>query len=244
MTGTSATAGRELSASTRYAHTLYKIMLACSELYEPANRMRAQVASLPIVHGLPMPHAEMSAQQRKDSWRGRSASANLAQGQMLPDVEGSLPQKDSWRGKGAPQPPGVLNHAHHLQTYHASQNSDYLFRTSSCLSRQCTSPVGATARRHICDCPSCLGFEGPIRSRLVENGYLGEVEPAKGMRQGAGAKAWPQQDEAEANPHPGPPTNSHSAMVGDFKARDPFGFDNTEMPRVLVVQGAHRNRPT
>ena len=58
-----------------------------------------------------------------------------------------------------------------------------------------------------------IGFEGPIRSRLVENGYLGEAEPAKGMKQGSGSRAWPQQDEAEANANLGLPASSNRPMV-------------------------------
>lgn len=65
----------------------------------------------------------------------------------------------------------------------------------------------------------CLGFEGPIRSRLVENGYLGEVEPAKGMRQGTGTKAWPQPDEAEANAHSGLATSANRPTVGGTSQR-------------------------
>lgn len=59
------------------------------------------------------------------------------------------------------------------------------------------------------------GFEGPIRSRLVENGYLGEADPAKGVRQGSAPRAWPQQDEAEGSPYSGPPVNSNRPVVGD-----------------------------
>lgn len=59
------------------------------------------------------------------------------------------------------------------------------------------------------------GFEGPIRSRLVENGYLGEVDPAKGVRQGSAPRAWPQQDEAEGSGYSGPPVSSHRPVVCD-----------------------------
>lgn len=64
------------------------------------------------MHGQPGPIVDMSAQQRKDSWRGNSASANIAQGQMMPDAEMFTQlRKDSWRGKTAPQPPGVRRNA-------------------------------------------------------------------------------------------------------------------------------------
>lgn len=59
------------------------------------------------------------------------------------------------------------------------------------------------------------GFEGPIRSRLVENGYLGEGDSATGVRQGSGPRAWSQQDEAEANAFSGPPISSNRPMVGN-----------------------------
>ena len=61
-----------------------------------------------------------------------------------------------------------------------------------------------------------VGFDGPIRSRLVENGYLGQGESATATRQGSGPRAWPQQDEAEAN---GPPVSSTRPMVGDTGQR-------------------------
>ena len=64
-----------------------------------------------------------------------------------------------------------------------------------------------------------LGIEGPIRSRLVENGYLGEGDPAKGVRQGSGPRAWPQQDDPEANAFSGPPVSSNRPMVGNIGQR-------------------------
>ncbi|KAL0040376.1 hypothetical protein WJX77_005316 [Trebouxia sp. C0004] len=54
-----------------------------------------------------------------------------------------------------------------------------------------------------------LGNEGPIRSRLVDNGYHGEPDPAKGARSGPGPTAWNhQQVDAEQPAHPGPPANA------------------------------------
>lgn len=56
-----------------------------------------------------------------------------------------------------------------------------------------------------------LGNEGPIRSRLVDNGYHGEPDPAKGARSGTGPgpRAWNQQQvDAEQPAHPGPPANA------------------------------------
>ncbi|KAA6420239.1 MAG: hypothetical protein FRX49_09723 [Trebouxia sp. A1-2] len=56
-----------------------------------------------------------------------------------------------------------------------------------------------------------LGSEGPIRSRLVDNGYHGEPDPAKGARlgNGPGPRAWNhQQADAEQPAHPGPPANA------------------------------------
>ncbi|KAL0042518.1 hypothetical protein WJX79_002196 [Trebouxia sp. C0005] len=56
-----------------------------------------------------------------------------------------------------------------------------------------------------------LGSEGPIRSRLVDNRYHGEPDPAKGARlgNGPGPRAWNhQQADAEQPAHPGPPANA------------------------------------
>ena len=84
----------------------------CSELYEPGNKIKSQPNAPHIVHGQPVPDGDMSAQQRKDSWRGKPASANLAPGQMLPDTEvPTQVRKDSWRGKMLPQPPGMFQNA-------------------------------------------------------------------------------------------------------------------------------------
>lgn len=59
-----------------------------------------------------MPNVDNASQQRKDSWRGKPASANVAPGQMLPDAEIlTQARKESWRGKSAPQPPGVRRNA-------------------------------------------------------------------------------------------------------------------------------------
>ena len=84
----------------------------CSELYEPGNKLKAQSSAPHAIHGQPGPNVDMSVQQRKDSWRGKPAPANLAQGQVLPDAEMSTqPRKDSWRGKNALQPPGQRRNA-------------------------------------------------------------------------------------------------------------------------------------
>ncbi|DBA93794.1 TPA: hypothetical protein ACH3X3_013849 [Trebouxia sp. C0006] len=56
-----------------------------------------------------------------------------------------------------------------------------------------------------------LGNEGPIRSRLVDNGYHGESDPSKGARlgNGLGPRAWNhQQVDAEQPAHLGPPANA------------------------------------
>lgn len=63
------------------------------------------------------------------------------------------------------------------------------------------------------------GFEGPIRSRLVENGYLGEADPAKAVRQGSAPRAWPQQDEAEGSAYSGLPVNGNRPVVCDTSHR-------------------------
>lgn len=63
------------------------------------------------------------------------------------------------------------------------------------------------------------GFEGPIRSRLVENGYLGEADPATAVRQGSAPRAWPQQDEAEGSAYSGLPVNGNRPVVCDTSHR-------------------------
>lgn len=75
-----------------------------------------------------------------------------------------------------------------------------------------------------------VGFEGPIRSRLVENGYLGEGDVAAAVRQGSGPRAWPQQDETEANAFSGLPVSSNRPMV-----------DNTSQ-RPLLTHGMFSNQ--
>lgn len=83
----------------------------CSELYEPGNKLKSQSSAPHAINGHPVPDVDMSAQQRKDSWRGKPVSAHLAQGQMLSDTE-ILAQlcKDSWPSKIVPQPPSVRGH--------------------------------------------------------------------------------------------------------------------------------------
>ncbi|KAL3144278.1 hypothetical protein ABBQ32_004044 [Trebouxia sp. C0010 RCD-2024] len=124
--------------------------------------------------------------------RGQAASLPVVHGQPPPNVEMSAQQrKDSWRGRPASAnlPQGQV-----LPDTEGSAPQ----RKDSWRGRSAAQPPG---------------FEGPIRSRLVENGYLGEVEPAKGMRQGSGTKAWPQPDEAEASAHSGLAASANRPMA-------------------------------
>ena len=88
----------------------------------------------------------------------------------------------------------------------------------------CTLQVGITIIFAV-----VLGNEGPIRSRLVENGYLGEGDSAKGVRQGSVPRAWPQQNDPEANAFSGPPVNSNRPMVGNTGQRSL----HAEQPRII-----------
>lgn len=80
-----------------------------SELYEPGARQGQQHLGLSApARGQPVSDADPMSQHTKDSWRGKSASGNLAHAPSLPETDLSFQQrKDNWRGKPVPQSSGA-----------------------------------------------------------------------------------------------------------------------------------------
>ena len=78
--------------------------------------------------------------------------------------------------------------------------------------------------------------EGPIRSRLVENGHINEVEGGKGVRQGNApaprARNY-QQDSAEQSANPGPQANP-SRPVRAMVRSCLFAQTSTVLPSCLL----------
>ena len=95
-----------------------------SELFEPGGRTGQQHHGIyTAAGGHPFPEADLALQQRKDSWRGKSISGNLANGQSVSETDMLMqPRRDDWRGKPGPQPPGAQQggHVSHPQSLYAS----------------------------------------------------------------------------------------------------------------------------
>ncbi len=179
----------------------------CSELYEPAVTSSDVKASpsgpASSTHGQPAPEgAEYLVQHRKDTWRGgvplQSAGTSLL---YVPNMcckhekRARTLCKCHLAGSNIRMTMSLTLGRHELQ-----------FTCTFLYTEDC-------AVLHIICCVSAESFgnEGPIRSRLVDNGYHGEPDPAKGARlgNGPGPRAWNHhQVDAEQPAHPGPPANA------------------------------------